>query len=172
MTSGPIENARLFLDANVLIPMIEQSNPYADRLRGLFDPWLPDPSFRIVTSELVLAECMVGPLRTGQRAFRELYELIREEDIVELVSVSWDVVVTAASLRARHRELKMPDSIHLASAMLSGCDSFLTDDARLKPTYGAHDLMRFDRDGSPEALEIRVVSPADPVFDPYLGPRS
>jgi len=47
----------------------------------------------------------------------------------------WPVSVTiaeqAARLRAQYR-LRTPDAIHIATAMIAGCDAFLTNDRDLK----------------------------------------
>jgi predicted nucleic acid-binding protein len=51
---------------------------------------------------------------------------------LELVPISAQIIETATVLRARHRFLKTPDAIHLASASLSACDVFLTHDRALE----------------------------------------
>lgn len=45
--------------------------------------------------------------------------------------VSVAIAERAAHLRAQYR-LRTPDAIHIATAMIAGCDAFLTNDLNLK----------------------------------------
>lgn len=53
-----------------------------------------------------------------------------------LFPVSRTVLDATVDLRARHRSLKTPDAIHLASAALAGCDRFLPNDKALQDFAG------------------------------------
>ena len=48
-----------------------------------------------------------------------------------LIPVTLPIAESAADLRARYN-LRTPDALHVASALSSGCDAFLTNDAGLK----------------------------------------
>lgn len=50
----------------------------------------------------------------------------------ELIPISRESLEKAADLRAKYSWLKTPDAIHLAAAIESGCDAFLTNDRRLE----------------------------------------
>lgn len=50
--------------------------------------------------------------------------------MLEVVPVSRDVLIEAARLRAV-ANLRLPDAIHGATATLTGCETFLTNDRRL-----------------------------------------
>lgn len=52
-----------------------------------------------------------------------------------MAPVSRDVLLAAARLRAEIG-LKLPDAIHVATAQLTGCDQFLTNDARVPALPG------------------------------------
>lgn len=49
---------------------------------------------------------------------------------VSTVGINRDVFDLATELRALH-SIKTPDAIHLAAALISGCDEFWTNDKRL-----------------------------------------
>ena len=49
--------------------------------------------------------------------------------------VSRDVLVAAARLRAE-TNMKLPDAIHAATAQLTGCTQFLTNDTHIKALPG------------------------------------
>lgn len=54
---------------------------------------------------------------------------------VRLVPITTAVFDRATHIRARHK-FKLADSLHLAAAVESGCDRFLTNDTRLSSYIG------------------------------------
>ena len=57
--------------------------------------------------------------------------MLRSTRRVRLVSVDETVAGRAADLRARYN-LRTPDALHIATALVAGCDAVLTNDLRLK----------------------------------------
>src|SRR5215831_7251785 len=115
---------RLYLDAAPVIYVVEQVKPYA----AVVDAQLSDSATVVVVSDLTRMECRVKPLRDGNT------DLLRDFDdffakVAEIISLAREVIDHATLIRARHG-FKMPDAIHLASAIVSGCDIFLTNDHR------------------------------------------
>jgi predicted nucleic acid-binding protein len=53
-----------------------------------------------------------------------------EGAVAEIVALSCEVIDRATEIRAQYG-FKTPDAIHLAAAVTSGCDMFLTNDYRL-----------------------------------------
>jgi hypothetical protein len=49
--------------------------------------------------------------------------------------ITSDITGIAAKLRALHKSLKLPDAIHVATALAFGCTHLLTADTRLKNVY-------------------------------------
>ena len=82
------------------------------------------------TSDLVRLECRVQPLRLGDRDRLPIFDAFFRRSDIRRVPITSSVFELATSLRARHN-FKLRDSIHLAAAIEAGCDSFLTNDARL-----------------------------------------
>ncbi len=61
---------------------------------------------------------------------------LQSTEVLEVVPVNRDVLIEAARLRTI-TNLRLPDAIHAATAFLSGCETFLTNDRRfaaLPPT--------------------------------------
>jgi predicted nucleic acid-binding protein len=81
-----------------------------------------------VISALVKMECLVGPISGGNLELRHYYEqgLARFAQL----TLSEDVVLRAAELRARHG-LRTPDALHLAAAQIHHCSALWTNDDRL-----------------------------------------
>ncbi len=117
---------RIYLDAVSAIYWVERIPPYIDRLRARF---APDGTLHIV-SELTRLESRIKPIRDGDsqllRAFDDYFGLV----VSEIVPLSRQVVDLATNIRAEYR-FKTPDALHLAAAVSSGCDLFLTHDRRL-----------------------------------------
>ena len=85
-----------------------------------------------LVSVLVLSEILVYPMKTNDLELAQKYEtmLINSENF-NLIIVNHDVAKKAAGLRAQYN-LKTPDALHLATAIVSGADAFLTNDNGFK----------------------------------------
>jgi predicted nucleic acid-binding protein len=118
---------RLYLDSATTIYAVEQVAPYA----AVVDARLADPDLVIVTSELTRLECRVKPLRDGNSELLEDFDDYFEDVIEIIVPLSREVVDAATGIRARYG-FKVPDAVHLAAAVQSRCEVFLTNDHRLR----------------------------------------
>ena len=125
--SEPRVHPRIYLDTNVFIDTFEGCGAVAEALVGLFLAESPGPRQPLVTSELI-----VKPLELGRTELVHVYDnwTITNEQI-EVVTVVRTVLRTAAELRAGDGRLKLPDAIHLATAVAVGCTHFLSRDIRL-----------------------------------------
>ena len=122
---------RTYLDANVLIYVLEGHATYAPLLQPMLDA-ISQGMAHVVTSELTLAEMLVAPLRQGLDDQARTYQhYLRPRPHFDVVPISRPVLVHAARLRARS-SLKLPDAIHVATAWQSTCDLFLTNDTGIK----------------------------------------
>ncbi len=127
---------RLYLDSNIYIWLYERTEPedrtVRDNLWRLFDH-TNEPRWIIVTSELTIAEVAVDPLRKGSHALLdECVSAIASSDGERIaVPVDRNILLTSATTRARFASLRLPDAIHLATAIDTGCVAFVTDDQRL-----------------------------------------
>lgn len=93
-------------------------------------------SFFAVTSEMSLAECLVKPYKLDQQENISFYQqAIQSSPFLEVVPIDRSVLVEAARIRAKYG-LKMPDSIHIATAYLRQCSIILTNDYHLRNIHG------------------------------------
>lgn len=130
-----IRGERVYLDTNIFIYAIEGYPDFVDELNQLFDS-IDAGNFRAFTSELTLAEVLVRPLMDGNLEVQAVYQqALQSSEVLEVVAVSRDVLIEAARLRAV-ANLRLPDAIHGATAILSGCETFLTNDRRLTALPG------------------------------------
>lgn len=115
---------RLFLDSCLVIYLVEQIEPWRTRVEAA----LRAARFeRLVISELVRMECLVGPFKTGdvrvEHAFLTFFEGC---EMAPILPSTFDL---AAHIRADYG-LKTPDALHLAVAVESRCDELWTNDDR------------------------------------------
>jgi predicted nucleic acid-binding protein len=86
----------------------------------------------VVVSTIVLTECLSKPLKEGDATLVASYNtLFRHTRGIALIPVHVTVAARAADLRARYA-LRTPDALHVATALVSGSDAFLTNDLALK----------------------------------------
>jgi predicted nucleic acid-binding protein len=124
-------SGRIYLDTNIFVYALEGYEEFRPRLTTLFET-IDRGSLRAVTSELTLAEVLVKPLLDRSRERESAYnQALRSSPALDIVPVTREVLVAAARLRAEHG-LKLPDAIHAATAQLSDCQQFLTNDTRLR----------------------------------------
>lgn len=87
---------------------------------------------RGVSSTITLAEVLVQPLRAENSELAKQYEeILTSSRNFRLQPVTTSIARLAANLRGRYA-LKMPDALHVATAIEAGCDAFLTNDAAIK----------------------------------------
>ena len=120
----------VFLDTAPLIYFIEGHSEYQSKLKELFG--LADQGeFNFVSSTLTLLEVLVKPLKEDKKEIVETYtEYLTSAKGIDLFDIDISTAKTAAHLRAKYN-LRTPDSIQIAMAIVLGADFFLTNDNRL-----------------------------------------
>ena len=122
---------RVYFDANIIIYLVEGFTPYLDQLRAL-SVALNTNEITAVTSELTLAEVLVKPIKDNLPAIQQAYKIfLTPTPVLNVTAIDRGVLEEAANLRATTK-LKLPDAIHLATAMQRQSDSFLTNDAMFR----------------------------------------
>jgi predicted nucleic acid-binding protein len=121
---------KIYLDTCIVIYLTEDHPDFGATTRSAISG---GKGKRFCISPLIELECLVLPLRQGNRALIERYESFFWR--YESLDLSPTVYRIAAELRARYR-LKTPDALHLAAAKFHGCREIWTNDDRLKGTDG------------------------------------
>lgn len=121
-----------YVDANVLIEAVE--GPGEELLADLGT--LIANGTRVVTSDLTLAEVLTRPVRERSVEIIAIYEeLLSGGDLVESIAIDRTVLRKSAETRAWLGG-KLPDSIHVATAVLAGCSVIVSSDRRLRMPAG------------------------------------
>lgn len=119
--------SKIYLDACIVIYFVEKHPIYAAEIEALINGLGVNDT--LCYSPLVRLESLVMPLRTNDTILQGYFEsFFNAQEILEIKVECFD---TAARLRADYRSLKIPDSIHLATALHHHCDEFWTNDNRL-----------------------------------------
>jgi predicted nucleic acid-binding protein len=125
---------RLYVDTNILIALGEGTDDISNLLYSLVDSQAPDEQPFLCTSELSLAELLVRPYREQDETLIQLYDnwIQRQNPWLQVGPVDHQTLWYSAVLRASYRSLKLPDAIHLATAIGFECSHFLTADTRIQ----------------------------------------
>ena len=140
--NGKIDRlARVYLDTNVFFEAFEGRGPLSEKLAHFLVANENQQRQRLVTSELTLAELLVKPIEMQRHDLISTYDnWTISNPYLEVVPVSREVLGDAALRRARDKSLKLPDAIHLTTAIRAECHYFLTNDKRIKGQYGVEIL--------------------------------
>jgi len=126
-----LKGKKSLLDTNLFIYLFESHPDYQEKVAELIQH-LDSIRCEIITSELTLAECLVKPFADKDVGSQDHYENnIKTSDFLKVMSVSRNTLIKAAELRGLYKN-KLPDSIHLASAIEHNCDVFVGNDKRIK----------------------------------------
>ena len=128
-STGPI-----YLDASAFIYSVELIEPYRELLEPVWRQ-AQGGQFTVVSSELVVLETLVRPLREGDAVVESLFRSLFEANEVRLIAVTRSLWEEAARLRA-DTGLKTPDALHAASALQAECTLFVTNDGDFRRVQG------------------------------------
>ena len=137
----------VYFDASSLIYSVERIEPYHTLLKPVWERARAG-ELAITSSELVVMEALVKPLREGdavvERLFRSFFDSC-EMELIPATRLEWE---EAARLRAETR-LTPVDALHAATATQAGCALFITNDADFRRVQGLpivilDDLIRDD----------------------------
>lgn len=121
----------IYVDSVVFIYLLENSSIFSASAIALFRQFEENP-YTVYTSVVTLTEILVKPIAAQNDVLQSSYtHLLETSGFVTLVSVSREVAVLAARLRATYT-LRTPDALHIATALTMGCQAFITNDNALK----------------------------------------
>lgn len=130
--SMPLPGISLYLDSNVFIYAFEGRagvlrEAASSVVRLVFSGESPG-----CTSVLTRAEVLVRPLGQRQTELADRYRrLLSAAGPIGIKSVEPRAADLAAELRADYPSIKLPDALHLATAIQADCGAFVTGDKRL-----------------------------------------
>lgn len=145
---------RVYLDTNVLIYAFEGGSPNKVRLIELLAGNDGSTPAYLFTSELTLAEVLVHPFSNNNFDLVQSYDnLLNNSAILIACPIDQSVLWHAALLRSHYSSLKLPDAIHLSTAMRMRCTHFLSADTGLGLNYELP-YAKYDNIRGPVSLQI------------------
>ena len=116
----------VYVDANAIIYSVERIEPYRELLAPMWEE-ASAGRFTLASSELVLLETLVKPLREDNARLEMLFRSIFAAAEMDLIPASLAIWEDAARIRAE-TGLATPDAVHAATALHTGCAAFITND--------------------------------------------
>ncbi|HIK09158.1 MAG TPA: PIN domain-containing protein [Oscillatoriaceae cyanobacterium M33_DOE_052] len=121
--------SRLFLDTAPVIYFVERNPSFVDRVDPIFERL--ESGITPVVGSVTAAECLVGALQMGLTDLEQVYMAIFTRDDVLFVENTLTIAREAARVRVRYN-LQLSDAFQIATALVTGCEAFLTNDVQLK----------------------------------------
>ena len=125
---------KVYIDTNVFIAAFETAGVPAECA------WLVIRAAEVgkvegITSELTLAELLSKPPEDARELMSTYQSVLRDGPGLRLMPVTRSILIAAAQVRRESPSVKLPDAIHLATALESGCTHFISDDRRLPTSH-------------------------------------
>lgn len=120
---------RIFLDTSPVVYYLENNVFYYPKMKKF---WKMYEDSDYITSAVTVTEYLTYPYQqNNMKLINAFYAFVDGMDI-EIRSIDKAVAEKAAQIRAEYKFFKTMDSLQLATACLSKCDLFLTNDKQLK----------------------------------------
>ena len=125
---------KVFVDTAPFIYFIEKdsNNPqYYEKVKAFFK-YGYDNDKRFVSSVITMEEYFVFPYRNKAYSLIDMFNRLVATTDMEMIEIDQEIAKKAAQIRAEYKGFKAMDALQLATACLSQCDLFLTNDKQLK----------------------------------------
>ena len=136
-----IVGKRVYFDVNVFIYALEPTQDmqaYFATVTQLFEMAVAKQIIAI-TSELTLAEALVGAYKNNLPLVALYEEMISDRADLSVYPIDRKILTTAALLRSQQKTA-LADAIHVATALNHDADFFITQDKRLQTAEGLQKL--------------------------------
>jgi predicted nucleic acid-binding protein len=131
---------RAFVDSSMCIAYLSttelvhvQARHIFERIRSNTDPLVG------YLSVVSVAELLIRPIRSGSSDLFTVHSFLLTFPNLYIIDVDFGIAQQAANVRALSR-LAMPDALLVGTAIMSGCEAILTNDARwsrrMAPLFG------------------------------------
>ena len=125
------EYKRVFVDTATIIYYLENSSLYMDFIKKLFAKCIEE-DIQVVTSAITVEEYLVFPYSSGQMELVDNFKRFIEYMNIEVVDIDSVIAEQGAKIRGRYKNFKAMDALQIATAVVSGCDMFFTNDKQLR----------------------------------------
>lgn len=120
----------VYFDANIFIYLLENHPDWGEICLSVVQSAV-DKELNGYSGDMVLAELLVKPLKENNaKAVKAVKDLFSEETRIALLPHRRSTFEAAAHLRANYK-IKLPDALHIATAVENHLEIFLTNDREI-----------------------------------------
>ena len=124
-----IESKKIFIDTAPIIYYLQSSELYYDSMKEF---WKKYDECDYVTSTITITEYLTFPYKQRDtQLVSSFYAFLNDMDI-QVRSIDERIAEKAAKIRAEYKHFKTMDALQLATACITNCDMFLTNDKQLR----------------------------------------
>jgi len=140
---GKTKRNLLFLDTMVFIYHFERNPQYFPITNYLFNS-IEKGEVKAFTSIISLIEILTGPLKLKEKILAKEYNLLLSSfPNLKIIDLNQEIAEKTAELRAEFN-LRTPDAIQVATALVSNSESLITNDRTFKKIKGIDILILKD----------------------------
>lgn len=122
---------RVFIDTAPIIYFLENSSIYMESMKNFFTRCIKQ-HIQIVTSTLTIEEYLVSPYSNGKIEYVDNFKRFIEYMNIEVVDIDPLIAEQGAKIRGRYKTFKAMDALQIATAIITKCDMFFTNDKQLR----------------------------------------
>jgi predicted nucleic acid-binding protein len=127
----PSGTTKIALDTNLFIYVFEQHPEFGEKAKAILEE-IENGSVAAVASSVSLTEILVKPIREGNLTLEKQYKLLFSHfPNLSILPIDNVVAERAAYLRGKYN-IKTPDALIVATALVANADLFITNDQRLE----------------------------------------
>ena len=128
---------KIFVDTNPIIYLVSEEQPYYEKVLAYLADGIRDKA-EFYTSTVTDAEFLVKPFaEKDSEKIESFRNYIQRLNFLKCF-ITEQIAEAAAKIRAKYSGVKLGDALQLAASIDCGCDSFLTNDKRLKQVAEAN----------------------------------
>ena len=122
---------RVFVDTAPIIYYLENSALYMNSVKKFFEKCIKE-NIQVVTSAITIEEYLVFPYSSGKMEFTGNFKRFIEYMNIMVVDIDSNIAEQGAKIGGKYKNFKAMDALQIATAIVSGCDMFFTNDKQLR----------------------------------------
>lgn len=128
---------KIFVDTSPIIYLLDEKSPLRPKAERIFSRFL-NRQDALGISTITCMEYLVFPYRTGNEAAINIFWQFIGECDINIHIIDEVTAVKAAQIRATYPYFKTADSLQLATACVTDCNLFLTNDKQFRQFEELH----------------------------------
>ena len=123
--------SKIYFDTTPIIYFLDDEKPFSDKMLSFICSHQNENDFYL-TSTITDAEYLVFPYSSGKMEFADNFKKFIEYMNIDVVDINSEIAEQGAKIRGQYKNFKAMDALQIATAIVSGCDMFFTNDKQLR----------------------------------------